>query len=48
MMTARTKSALMLVTQDDWGFYFDVEGVIFPGDLPAVPVRPTEEALAAD
>ena len=41
-------SALAVMSQDTWGFAFDIEGVIFPGDLPESPEAPIEAALAAD
>jgi hypothetical protein len=40
-------TALMIHTQDEWGFDFDVEGVIIPGELPEMPAAPVEAALAA-
>jgi hypothetical protein len=39
-------SALMVLTQKGWGAWFDVEGVIIPGDLPPTPEAPIEAALA--
>jgi hypothetical protein len=41
-------SALFVLSQDVWGLRFDVEGVIFPGDLPALPEPPIEAATASD
>jgi hypothetical protein len=38
-------SALMVLTQDRYGPYFDVEGVIFPGDLPPAPEAPVEATM---
>jgi hypothetical protein len=39
-------TALLLLSQDEFGLTFDVEGVILPGDLPPVPAAAVEEALA--
>mgnify|MGYP001819955612 CR=1 FL=1 len=39
-------TALMLLSQDDFGMHFDVEGVILPGDLPPVPEPAIEDAMA--
>ena len=41
-------SALFVLSQDTFGLRFDVEGVIFPGDLPAAPEPPIEAAAASD
>lgn len=41
-------SALAVLSQDTFGLSFDVEGVIFPGELPEAPAPPIEAALAAD
>jgi len=41
-------SALVVLSQDSWGLRFDVEGVIFPGDLPEAPELPTEAASDSD
>ena len=30
-------SALLVLSQDEWGHTFDVDGVIFPGELPEYP-----------
>lgn len=39
-------TALLVHTQDQWGLTMDVQGVIFPGELPEAPEPPIEEALA--
>ena len=39
-------TALSVMSQDSWGFTFDVEGFIIPGELPEAPEPPVEEALA--
>jgi hypothetical protein len=41
-------TALTLLTQEQWGLNLDMEGVIFPGELPETPAVPLEAALAAD
>ncbi len=41
-------SALVVLSQDSWGMRFDVQGIIFPGDLPEAPELPTEAALGSD
>jgi hypothetical protein len=39
-------TALMILSQDSFGLALDIEGVIFPGELPPVPEPAVEEALA--
>lgn len=41
-------SALVVLSRDSWGMRFDVQGIIFPGDLPEAPELPTEAALGSD
>lgn len=41
-------SALSFLSQDEFSLILDLEGVIFPGELPAAPASPVEAALALD
>ncbi len=41
-------SALTILSQDAWGLNMDLEGIIFPGELPEAPEPPIEAALAAE
>jgi hypothetical protein len=36
-------SAVTITSQDEWGFWMDTDGVIFPGELPPYPELPPAE-----